>query len=159
MRTDAENSNGLMLRAELLREMGRFEESGEALSSIPQEARSIPLFETMNRLIQDRVDEYGNTPLILAAQAVTILEYTDVITELLRRGANVNRQNNWGETAYSKAKSWNYTQVMKILSEAGADTTLAPEEEETGQLGVTRQSIIKVWPAERLEGKHHRITG
>jgi len=239
---DAENTNGLMLRAELLREMGRFEESAAALQSIPQEARSIPLFETMKRLIQnrdnriyeynpdtgmplspeeftstaltqacstsdldlvtffaertgqeklneavsslyiyedqalpvlrillkegadintqdragrtllheaieeeelptakkllemgidpDRVDVLGNTPLILAAQAVTILEYTDVITELLRRGAHVNRRNNRGETAYSKAKHMKYTQVMEILSEAGADTTLGPEEDE-----------------------------
>ena len=30
---------------------------------------------------------------------------------------------------------------------------------EAGRLGVTRQSIIKVWLAERLEGIHHRKPG
>ena len=32
-------------------------------------------------------------------------------------------------------------------------------DKEAGRLGVTRQSIIKVWLAERLEGKNHRKTG
>ena len=32
-------------------------------------------------------------------------------------------------------------------------------DKEAGRLGVTRQSIIKVWLAERLEGIHHRKTG
>ncbi|HKK65406.1 MAG TPA: CopG family transcriptional regulator [Clostridia bacterium] len=31
-------------------------------------------------------------------------------------------------------------------------------DKEAGRLGVTRQSIIKVWLAERLAGKHNRIT-
>ncbi len=30
---------------------------------------------------------------------------------------------------------------------------------EAGRLGITRQSIIKVWLAERLEGRNHRKTG
>ena len=29
-------------------------------------------------------------------------------------------------------------------------------DKEAGRLGVTRQSIIKVWLAERLEGRNHR---
>jgi hypothetical protein len=32
-------------------------------------------------------------------------------------------------------------------------------DKEAGRLGVTRQSIIKVWLAERLEGILHRKTG
>ena len=32
-------------------------------------------------------------------------------------------------------------------------------DKEAGRLGVTRQSIIKVWLAERLEGIPHRNTG
>ena len=32
-------------------------------------------------------------------------------------------------------------------------------DKEAGRLGVTRQSIIKVWLAERLEDKHHKKTG
>ena len=32
-------------------------------------------------------------------------------------------------------------------------------DKEAGRLGVTRQSIIKVWLAEKLEGLHHRKTG
>ena len=32
-------------------------------------------------------------------------------------------------------------------------------DKEAGRLGVTRQSIIKVWLAEKLKGLHHRKTG
>jgi len=32
-------------------------------------------------------------------------------------------------------------------------------DKEAGRLGVTRQSIIKVWLAERLEDKHHKKIG
>lgn len=32
-------------------------------------------------------------------------------------------------------------------------------DKEAGRLGVTRQSIIKVWLAERLDDKHHKKIG
>jgi hypothetical protein len=246
VKTDEKDSNSMMLRAELLRELGRFGEAASALSSIPEEARSIPLFETMNRLIHDgdnriyeynadtgmqlspeeftstalthacstgdldlvtffaertgqeelneafssldiyedqalpvlrillkegadintqdrsgqtllhkaieeglnqtayellemgidpdRVDVLGNTPLILVAGAIT--ECPDLVSELLKRGTDINHQDKWCNTAYSKAKAMKHTQVMAILSDAGADTTLGPEEEEENSNGM-----------------------
>ena len=65
----------------------------------------------------------------------------------------------------SVIKDLNINKGKRVLQEQRRVNVDIPEwmikslDKEAGRLGVTRQSIIKVWLAERLEGINHRKTG
>ena len=93
-----------------------------------RDAPMLPTMPVLTRCDSCKTFFHVDDAEILVADAIT--ECPDLVSELLKRGAEVNRQNNRGKTAYSKAKSCKYSQVMAILSDAGTDTTLGPEKEE-----------------------------
>jgi ankyrin repeat protein len=62
-------------------------------------------------------DEYGQTPLILAAWAGDLPS----VRELLRRGAHANARNRNGDTALIVAAAGTRIEVAKALLAAGAD--------------------------------------
>ena len=64
----------------------------------------------------DITDGDGWTALITAA----IYNRTDVVRCLLDEGADVNKQNRWGQTALHWASRYNQTDVMRMLLQHGA---------------------------------------
>ena len=69
----------------------------------------------------DSVDGVGRTALQLAA----MYNETDVIRELLQRGADVNkRDRNHGQTALHWSAMNNSTDAIQLLLENGASTTI-----------------------------------
>ena len=62
-------------------------------------------------------DNYGNTPLILAALKNDI----EIFKLLLNAGADINKQNKYGNTPLTMATSNNKIEIVKLLLNAGAD--------------------------------------
>ena len=72
-------------------------------------------------MLIDSVDGVGRTALQLAA----MYNETDVIRELLQRGADVNkRDRNHGQTALHWRAMKNNTDAIRLLLENGASTTI-----------------------------------
>ena len=60
-----------------------------------------------------------------ALHLATIYNRTDVIKHLLHEGANVNRQDRYGnDTPLHDAARYNYTEVAQMLLDNGADINL-----------------------------------
>lgn len=69
--------------------------------------------------------DYGNTPLMLA------LKYKDIAQKLLDKGANVNLQDDRGETALMKAANQINKEVVQMLINAQADVNVKDAEGNT----------------------------
>ena len=79
-------------------------------------------------MLIDSVDGVGRTALQLAA----MYNETDVIRELLQRGADVNkRDRNHGQTALHCSALNNITDTIRLLLENGASTTIKDNEGRT----------------------------
>lgn len=66
--------------------------------------------------INTHYDPYGASALITAAY----FNRPEVLKLLISKGADVNAKNNWGDTALSFSKQLRYSEIQKILEEAGA---------------------------------------
>ena len=83
----------------------------------------------------DIVDGDGWTALKRAA----FNNQTDVVRYLLNNGANVNKQNRWGETALHNASYNNHIDVMRILLQHGARKDIKDN------IGATPIDVARLW--------------
>jgi hypothetical protein len=68
----------------------------------------------------DATDEFGNTPLVIAAQN----GYKRMTKLLLRHGADINAQNNRGNTPLHFSYAYGFKVLAEYLKEKGADDTI-----------------------------------
>ena len=69
----------------------------------------------------DSVDWFGRT----ALQRAAVFNHTDVIHELLQRGADVNKRDRYdGRTALHYSAKYNSTDAIRLLLRNGASTTI-----------------------------------
>merc|ERR1712146_809154 len=78
----------------------------------------------------DATDEFGNTPLVIAAQN----GYKRMTKLLLRHNADINAQNNRGNTPLHFSYAYGFKVLAEYLKEKGADDTIRND----GGLRVTR---------------------
>ena len=75
------------------------------------------LLQTSEAEVDSKDSEYRQTPLSRAA----VEGHADVVKMLLEKGAEVDKQNNWGWTPLSYATRNGHTDVVKLLLEKGAE--------------------------------------
>jgi ankyrin repeat protein len=112
------------------------------------EACSEENYATVLELIQNSADvnvaeKWGSTPLEIAARYAYENEdaAAKIVALLLENKANINAQNDKGETALMKAAIYNYGAIARILIENGADVNLRRTD------GNTAISIIEEIPS------------
>lgn len=92
-------------------------------------------------------DEYGNSPLHLAAYE----GHTDAVQFLILRGADVNVRNKFGGTPLLVASYAGQTDVVKVLIASGADANLVIEDSE--------QQVLQIASLEGYRDYSHMYHG
>jgi len=64
----------------------------------------------------EATDDYGNTPLHIAASS----DYIGIVRFLIEKGANINKKNDHGASALDYAKANGHIKTAQLLKEAGA---------------------------------------
>ena len=94
-----------------------------------------------NGVSPDLANQDGNSLLMLAAYA----GHTAIVRGLLERGADVDKQNNRGQTPLAGAVFKKYDEVVDVLVDAGADPHAgAPSAVETAKLFQMHDALARL---------------
>lgn len=94
-----------------------------------------------NGVSPDLANQDGNSLLMLAAYA----GHTAIVRGLLERGADVDKQNNRGQTPLAGAVFKKYDEVVDVLIDAGADPHAgAPSAVETAKLFQMHDALARL---------------
>ena len=120
------------------------------MTEIPDDVRELAtrLFDMArngDEALTDLANQDGNTLLMLAAYA----GHTTIVQALVERGADVDKQNDRGQTPLAGAVFKKYDEVVNVLVAAGADPHAgAPSAVETARIFQMHDALVRLGAAE-----------
>jgi len=99
-----------------------------ALRTAAKEGDNVAITKLLGEGVKQTVDEYGDTPLLLAtSNYITEPKFVETVRSLLDADADVNTKNKDGNAAVHNAASNGNLEIMELLLEYGADLEMEGE--------------------------------